>query len=92
MADSDIWFRAATEGLRYVAPVSGAEAAYKGGFPQGKDGCVAASLSTDEVLIKVFPAPGFYVCVLTYEGRYSDLQVYADVDAETITISYTTWE
>ena len=60
-AGADIWFRAATEGLRYLAPVSGAKAAYMGGNRPRKDGCAVAPLSTDEVLIKV-PSPGF-MCV-----------------------------
>ena len=89
--DADIWFRAATEGLRHLLPMEGAKAAYMGGNQPGRDGCVTAELSAEEVLIKV-PSPGFYVCVLTNEGRYSELQVFADADPKKINIRYTTWE
>ena len=93
--DADIWYRTATEGLRYILPVEGAKAAYMGSNQPGRDGCVAAPLSAEEVLIKVpfkGPSPGFWYCVLTNEGRYSELQVFADVDPKKISISYTTWE
>ena len=90
VADADILFRAATEGLRHFAPVSGAKAGYMGGNRPGYDGCVVAKYSTAEVLIKV-PSPGFYVCVLTNEGRYSEPQVFTDADPGRVTLLYTTW-
>ena len=89
--DADIWFRAATDRLRFLAPVNGARAEYMGGNPPGRDGCANASFSADEVAIKV-PSPGFYVCVLTNAGRYSELRVYTDGAAGSLRVSFTTWE
>lgn len=90
-ADADIWFRASTGQVHYLAPVNGAKAEYRGGSPPGRDGCATASYSTGEVLIKV-PSPGFYVCVLTNEGRYSELRVYSGEDAGSVRVTFTTWE
>ena len=86
-----MWFRTATEGLRHLFPVSKAVAAYTGGSQPGREVCANIPLSTEEVLIKV-PSPGFYVCVLTNQGRYSELKVFADDNPELISISYTTWD
>lgn len=84
-------FSGVTGQISYLDPVNGAKSEYKGGNPPGKEGCVRASYSTDTLFLKP-QSPGLYVCVLTNEGRYSEVRVYTDEDGESVRLTFITWE
>jgi hypothetical protein len=47
-------------------------------------------LTTEDALIKA-PA-SFYVCIVTGEGRFTEIQVFTDTDSASMSITVTTWE
>ena len=92
-SDADVWFRAETATERYIVPQNDASMAIVGTVSVGRDGCVSAPLSTEQIDINNLPE-GTYVCVLTNQGRYSQFRINAPIGPSpgTLFIGYTTWE
>ena len=71
---SDIWFEAETETARYLTPWRSAKLAVFGSTAPGPDGCLALPLSSTRIDMQDLSA-GTFVCVLTNEGRFSEVEI-----------------
>jgi len=76
--------------VSYTGSNSGAKMAVVGTESVGLDGCSEIALSTLEIETDDLP-PGTYICILTNQGRYAELQVHG-FDRGKLRTSYTTWE
>lgn len=90
---ADIWFEADTATRRFVTPRNNAKIAKVGTRSVGRDGCAKAKLGSTRISVSTLPA-GTYLCVLTNQGRYSELKVLSNVGPSpgTLRVSYITWE
>lgn len=88
---ADIWFHAVTADERYLEPMNGAKIA-KVSLP-GSKSCLDATFSSSRIEIDDL-TEGSYVCVITDEGRLSQLRVNmaAGPSPGVLGIGYITWE
>lgn len=89
---ADIWFEAETATERYITPWGNVKLAAAGMSPPGFKGCRDAFLSRSRIDINELPV-GSYICVLTNEGRHSQVRIDAPVGESpgTLEIDYITW-
>ncbi|MDP4033510.1 MAG: SH3 domain-containing protein [Pseudorhodobacter sp.] len=88
-AGADIWYRADTAVLKFIAPMGGAQLAPGDLSNRGYAGCRAASYSATAIPLGWIPV-GSYICVKTSEGRTSQFRLNGYIGT-TMRISYTTW-
>jgi len=88
----DVWFEAETKTERYLTPRNGAKIAIFGSTAPILSDCQSALLSEDRINVDDITV-GFYLCVLTNEGRYSQLLLKSEIGPSpgTFSADYVTW-
>ena len=90
---NDIVFQWATRTDRFIKPINGSKIAKWGSKFIGYYGCTNAPLTADRIHLELLKE-GKHLCLLTNEGRYSEIRidVFPEPIVGTLVISYTTWD
>jgi len=86
---ADVWYQAVTERQKYLSPMAPARMSLGTGRPVGLSGCRSARYSDVNISLSDLPV-GTHACVLTGDGRYSEIRV-DGFRGTTMSLSYTTW-
>ncbi len=74
-----------------LTPVNGAQISFAGGAQRNQAGCAAAAYSPAPVPFASL-AVGFYLCVRTNEGRFSEIRINnIGLILRILSVSFTTW-
>jgi hypothetical protein len=96
---ADIWYQAVNESESYITPQNGAKISETSQARRGFAGCQAARYNGDRLALTHLK-PGSYLCVMTEQGRLTEIQVdgvypkYPVLAPKIMTISfaYSTWQ
>ena len=90
---NDIVFQWATRTDLFIKPINGSKIAKWGNKSIGYYGCTNVPLTADRIHLELLKE-GTHLCLLTNEGRYSEIRidVFPELIVGTLVISYTTWD